>query len=108
MLLKINVGYRLILEQQEIELVLLRRKNDQNARTKDISLGGMYILADHVLKVGYLLRLYISLQEGGKILAPLAEVVWTNGKGSGLRFLSMRHEEKEQLRAYLEKVSFSN
>ncbi len=107
-LVQVRVGYRVISEPKETELILLRQKGDGGARSVDISLGGIYLLTNHVLKTGYLLRLYISLQDGLDIVAPLAEVVWTNGKGSGLRFLSMRRNEKEQLRAYLEKFSHTS
>ncbi len=103
-LMKLRVGYRVITEQKEIELVFVRRKKEP-ARTKDISLGGMYILANHGLKVGHVLRLYISLHDDSNIIAPIAEVVWTNGKGGGLRFISLRKEEKDLLRGYLESLS---
>jgi c-di-GMP-binding flagellar brake protein YcgR len=106
--IKIHVGYRVITDQKEMERVLIRRRRQQEARTMDMSLGGMHILANHALKEGSILRLYISLQGGEKILAPIAEVVWSRDKGGGLRFISMHQEEKEHLRAYLEKVSYSN
>ena len=105
-LTKISAGYRVISEQKEIELVLIRRKRE-TARTKDISLGGLYILANHGLKVGQVLRLYISLQTNSKIISPIAEVVWTNGKGGGLRFISLRKEEKDLLGEYLDLISKS-
>ena len=74
----------------------------------DISLGGMYIQAEHALEVGSILRLYIPLGNDGQVLAPIAEVVWAHDKGGGLRFVSLREEEKERLRAFLEDVSFPN
>ncbi len=103
-LTEILIGYRVISERKEMERALLQRKKE-TALTQDISLGGLYILANHGLKVGHVLRLYISLSDGSNIIAPIAEVVWTNGKGGGLRFISLCQEEKEQLKGYLEKMT---
>ncbi len=101
-LTNIQIGYRVILEQKEMERIFLRRKRE-TARTGDISLGGLFILVEDGLEAGQILRLYITLPEGSSVLAPTAEVVWTNGQGGGLRFITLHEEEKNQLREYLGK-----
>jgi hypothetical protein len=99
---QIRVKYRLVTEPREVERILMRRDGDRDALTGDLSLGGMFIMAGHELKAGNILRLYISLKDKSKMLAPVAEVVWFNGESGGLRFVSMRREEKEMLREFLE------
>ena len=103
--LKVHITYRLITERGELERAFALREKAENAQTENISLGGVYIVTTHALKVGSLLRLYIPLNDDEIVLAPIVEVVWSNGNGGGLRFISMRKEEKGYLSRYLEKIS---
>ncbi len=102
---KIPVKYRVIEDQKELETVFERKKKEQTTRTMDVSLGGLYIVADTVLNIGSILRLDISLPAKASIISAFAEVVWANETGGGLHFLAMKEEDVEYLKNYLGKVS---
>jgi len=104
---KIPVKFRVIEEQKEIETVFERRKKEQTTQTMDVSLGGLYIVADQILNVGSILRLDISIPEKNSMVSAFAEVVWSNETGGGLHFLAMKEEDVEFLKGYLTKASES-
>ncbi len=102
---KIPVKYRVIEDQKELETVFERKKKEQTTRTMDVSLGGLYIVADQILNVGSILRLDISLPEKSALISAFAEVVWANETGGGLHFLAMKEDDVEFLKNYLIKNS---
>jgi c-di-GMP-binding flagellar brake protein YcgR len=102
---KIPVKYRVIEDQKELETVFERKKREQTTRTMDVSLGGLYIVADQVLNVGSILRLDISLPEKSSMISAFAEVVWANETGGGLHFLAMKEDDVETLKNYLNQAS---
>lgn len=102
---KIPVKYRVIEDQKEIETVFERKKREQTTRTMDVSLGGLYIVADQLLNIGSILRLDISLPEKTSLVSAFAEVVWANETGGGLHFLAMKEDDAESLKSYLLNVS---
>ncbi len=102
---KIPVKYRVIEDQKELETVFERKKKEQTTRTMDVSLGGLYIVADQILNVGSILRLDISLPEKSTLISAFAEVVWANETGGGLHFLAMKEDDVEFLKNYLIKNS---
>lgn len=104
---KIPVKFRVIEDQKEIETVFERRKKEQTTQTMDVSLGGLYIVADQLLNVGSILRLDISLPDRSSLVSAFAEVVWANETGGGLHFLAMKEEDVESLKGYLTKSSGS-
>lgn len=104
---KIPVKFRVIEDQKEIETVFERRKKEQTTQTMDVSLGGLYIVADQLLNVGSILRLDISVPEKNGLVSAFAEVVWSNETGGGLHFLAMKEEDVEFLKGYLTKATES-
>ncbi len=105
---KIPVKFRVIEDQKELETVFERRKKEQTTRTMDMSLGGLYIVADAILNIGSILRLDISLPERTSLISAFAEVVWSNETGAGLHFLAMKEDDVENLKNYLSKASSDN
>ena len=103
--IKIPVKYRVIEDQKEIESVFERKKKEQTTRTMDVSLGGLYIVAEQVLNVGSILRLDISLPDRTSMISAFAEVVWSNETGGGLHFLAMKEDDVEYLKGYLTRTS---
>ena len=99
---KIPVKYRLIEDQNEIKTILERRKSEQTAHTMDVSLGGMYLVTVHSLSVGVLLRIEFMFHGKTKPLTAMAEVVWSNETGAGLRFLTMKEQDTDELKRYLD------
>lgn len=71
----------------------------------DLSLGGMHIFADQVLREGAILNFEISLPGLSETLSAFAEVVWANETEGGLHFLEMKEVDLGALRAYLRKAS---
>jgi hypothetical protein len=102
---KIPVKFRVIEDQKELETVFERKKKEQTTRTMDMSLGGLYIVADQILNVGSILRLDVSLPEKSSLISAFAEVVWANETGGGLHFLAMKEDDVEFLKNYLTKHS---
>ena len=102
---KIPVKYRVIEDQKELESVFERKKKEQTTRTVDMSLGGLYIVAEQNLRVGSILRLDISVPGKSSLVSAFAEVVWSNETGGGLHFLAMKEEDVEILKSYLGNVS---
>jgi hypothetical protein len=105
--IKIPIKYRVIEDQTEIKSILERGKKDQRAETADVSLSGLYVVAEQALIVKSLLRVDMSLNGDGSSITAFAEVVWANETGGGLRFLTMKDEDSEKLKPYLEKISSS-
>ncbi len=102
---KIPVKYRVIEDQKELETVFERKKREQTTRTLDVSLGGLYIVAEQVLNIGSILRLDISIPEKSSLISAFAEVVWSNETGGGLHFLAMKEDDVESLKNYLAHLS---
>lgn len=97
--IKIPVSYRLVEDPLEIENLKKR-----NADTRDLSLEGMYIQGGQ-MKVGDVIRLDISIPGKTDSLFAFAEVVRTEKTGAGLHLMIMESEDKETLKAYLDKAS---
>ncbi len=104
--IKIPVKYRIIEDQKELETVFERKKKEQTTKTMDVSLGGLYIVADQVLNVGSILRLDISLPDKSSLISAFAEVVWANETGGGLHFLAMKEDDVDALKNYLNNTSY--
>ena len=103
--IKIPVKYRLVDNQMEMTSVQEWQKAEQNAYTLDMSLGGLQIVVDKPLKVGSIHQFDIYLLEKTDCICPYAEVIWSNEKSSGLKFLMMMSEDMEHLKDFLEKTS---
>ena len=92
--------------QQVEDPAELEKLRAQPALAKDLSLDGMYIKTAMGMKPGDVFRLDISIPEKSKgQLFAFAEVAWANPEGAGLRLLLMADEDRESLKAYLEKLS---
>ena len=98
---KIPVKYRIIEDQKELESVFERKKKEMTTKTVDVSLGGLYIVADQSLNIGSILRLDITVPGKTTMVSAFAEVVWSNETGGGLHFLAMKEEDVEFLKTYL-------
>ena len=99
--LKIPLKYRVIEDQKEIESVHDHKINDKTSHTFNVSLGGFYLVVDHVLDVGSILRMDINLPEISHEISAYAEVVWSNDTGAGLHFEAVKEEDLDDLKHYL-------
>ena len=99
--LKIPVKYHLIEDQEKVMTVREGPGNGTTKQTMDMSLDGLYLVADSIPEVGSVLRLEISLPDRSSVIAAYAEVVWSNGAGGGLHFEVIQEEDLETLKNYL-------
>jgi transcriptional regulator with XRE-family HTH domain len=102
---KVPVEYLLVKDDEEFEDGIDWRTKEKRAQTVDMSLGGMYVLADQKLLAGSILRVHFSLPAISKRLNFYAEVVWANELGAGLRFLMLKNEDVKILKEFLSEVS---
>ncbi len=98
------VKYCLLEDKREIELILDDSKRERVALTRDISLGGMQIIAEHPIRVGEVMIFEIPLPGLVEPLLAAAEVVWVDGSTGGLHFLKISDEDFAALTAYIKKV----
>ena len=98
---KIAVKYRIIEEQKEIESIFARKKKEKTSQTLDVSMGGLYLVADQVIEVGSILRLDIEIPGKSPMISAFAEVAWSNEAGLGLHFLAMKETDMASFKDYL-------
>jgi hypothetical protein len=98
--LKIPVKYRLIEDQEEIKTVREGPKKGQTSQTMDVSMGGMYLVADQIPSVGSVLWLELTLPKLSRAVSAYAEVIWVNATGGGLHFEVVQEEDFEVLKDY--------
>lgn len=101
---EIPVKYWVLEEQKEIESYFEHLEKTKSAKTKDVSLGGMYITTDQPLKKGSILQLEIMIPCREGKLKTYAEVVWTNEFGGGLKFFILADDDRNCLKSYLKKL----
>jgi hypothetical protein len=99
------VKYRLIEAPMESGSISEMRKREVNTQTMNVSLGGMYIVAEQRLDKGSIITLNFSLPNKPGNLSAFGEVVWTNNYGGGVHFLALKEEDMKILQTTLEKVS---
>jgi hypothetical protein len=80
-------------------------KIQRDAQILDASLGGMYIISEEALKPGDHLNLKLFLHPKEDHLKILADVVWVDHSGAGLRFVAMEQEDVNKLESYLKGLS---
>jgi c-di-GMP-binding flagellar brake protein YcgR len=105
---KIPVKYRIAEELKGISSLEEWKKKEKTTQSVDISLGGMYIVAEKKLEAGMVLHIDISLPGQPAPFSTMAQVTWSNEKGAGLHFLTLKKANLEILKAYLNKVSAEN
>jgi c-di-GMP-binding flagellar brake protein YcgR len=99
--LKMHVKYLVLNNKKEYTTILDRQKEERISHSVDVSLGGMYLVADHTLPVGSNLRMNIYLPDHSHTIGAYAEVVWSNATGGGLQFEAIKDEDVERLRECL-------
>ena len=97
----IPVKYRIVEDPTNIKTVLERKYGEENSHTMNVSLGGLYVVADHVLDQDSILRMEITLPEISNMITVYAEVEWSNDTGWGLHFEAIREDDLDALKNYL-------
>lgn len=101
----IPISYSVMEAEKEIASALEERRMERHGHTLDVSLGGLFIMSEHPLKEGEILDIRITIPGLNNILSATTEVVWSNEKGGGVRFLRMKEEEMKTLKAYLDRAT---
>ena len=99
--IKLPVKYRAIEEQDVLTTARDRKSKDQNSYTVNVSLGGLYLVTDHIPDLESFLRLEISIPEIHRMITAFTEVVWSNFTGAGLHFEAIKEEDLEVLYNFL-------
>ncbi len=102
---KIPVKFHLVDEMAGIQFVIDMSKTLTDTQTLDISLNGLYIVADQKLNPGSILYLEITLPGSTNPLTAFGEVVWSKESGAGLRFVMIENEVLMALEAFLKEPS---
>jgi Tfp pilus assembly protein PilZ len=108
MLVKLPIHYEILTEKTKEKIVSEGEEILWNAESWDASLGGMYIISDKLLKTTDQLNLKITLPHTDNPLRILAEVVWVDRSGAGLRFISMKAEDIQDLERFLNSIPTSD
>lgn len=95
-------------DKNEAQTLMELSKKNVNATTRDISLGGMQIELEQPMKVGDVLAFEIPLPGGAHTITTCAEVIWMDGKISGLHFLIIDEEDLMVFKAYLKRLGFQS
>ncbi len=103
-LVKIPVTFKVLDEKHKDQAIREIGDESRDAHSLDTSLGGMYIVSDKALKPNHHLSLKIAMPPPDDSLTILADVVWADAKGAGLRFLAMKEEEVRLLEAFLKRL----
>jgi Tfp pilus assembly protein PilZ len=98
---KLPVKFSLVDDAAGIQNIREMQKKENLTQTGDMSLGGIYIIADQRLEVGTILHLDFTLPDKPNQLTSFAEVVWSNASGAGLRFIMIKGEDMEKLQSFL-------
>ncbi len=102
---RIPIVYRVLDDPEEIVSLLERNKMEKQAHTLNISLGGLFIASAEALKNKSILSLTISIPDLAEKLKAMTEVVWTNERGGGIRFLAMKEEDMNLFKTYLSRFT---
>ncbi len=104
-LVKLPVTFKVLDEKLNDKARHSMGEPQRDAESWDTSLGGMYIISKEPLKSKDHLSLKISLPKSENPLIVLADVVWADKSGAGLRFVAMKEEDVQLLEAYLKDLS---
>lgn len=96
------VSFLVMKEDKEIKNIRELIEKTKTAQTLDASLGGMQLAGGQGLAKGDMLTLKFSLPTVAQPISAFAEVAWVNAQGAGVRFLSMKDEDKKSLDHYLQ------
>src|SRR5438132_14194458 len=64
--------------------------------TRDVGLGGIYIVTEAEFEVGQSLQISLRLDDGSWLTLP-GEVVYTTLSGVGVKFIEINEEQEENL-----------
>jgi c-di-GMP-binding flagellar brake protein YcgR len=103
---KIPVKYQLVDDKKVLKGIEDWRQSERHGFTLDLSMGGMQLVVDQPLPVKTVLKFDIYIMDKSRVISVYAEVMWTNEKGTGLRFLMMKTAEEEALKTFLENIPY--
>jgi hypothetical protein len=104
-LVKLPVSFKVLDEKRKDKSLRNRGDFHRDAESWDTSLGGMYLVSEEPLRSGEHLSLKISIPHKDGGLTVLADVVWADDSGAGLRFIGMKDEEIRSLEDHLKSLS---
>ena len=101
--LKLEVDFRVLKDRKEVEKFLQNLEHEKSGVTEDVSLGGLYLSCGHSLTEGDIVQMDVKAPGHHDSLKAYAEVVWSDPRGGGFKFLSMSDNDRKFLDDYLTK-----
>jgi len=96
----VPVQYQVVENPSNPKSIPQHRKTPRVTKTLDVSLSGVFLLADMALEVGTVLSLEITLP-GLPPLSIFGDVVWSTDTGLGLQFRPMKEKDRNILNLFL-------
>ncbi len=104
-LVKLPISFNVLNEKSKVAGEKELGNTQRDAESWDTSLGGMYLISKESLKPGDHLSLKIPIPKKGSSLKVLADVVWADHSGAGLRFVAMKEADVQTLEGLLKDLS---
>lgn len=101
--IRIPVKFMVLNDPNEINGVIEIERQNRSAFIMDLSMKGMSIVSQQTLIERKILCIDLSLNNYETFIRVFAQVVWTDETGGGLKFLSLKEEDTQFLRDYLNK-----
>jgi PilZ domain len=105
--LQIPVKFKLV-NESEVVALLEQKKMIKTGDSKDVSADGLFLVSEHLLVPGDIVRLDVVLPHEAKPIRAFSEVVWCSdaglpeGKhGSGIYFMALREEDKDRMHRFI-------
>lgn len=104
---QVPVEYKVV-NQSEVTQLLDQRKLIKTGGSKDVSAEGLFLVSEHVLTKGDIIRLDVHLPGEPKAVRAFSEVVWCSDAGlpagqhgSGISFMALRDEDQERMQRFI-------
>lgn len=104
-LVKLPITFNVLTGKSKDLDLMEEEGNLKNAESWDTSIGGMYLISDQKLEPATQLALKIHVPQTKEHLKVLAEVVWSDGSGAGLKFIAMKEATVKALENFIKGIS---
>ncbi len=97
-----------VVNQSEVTQLLEQRKLIKSGDSKDLSAAGLFLVSEHALAKGDIVRLDVHLPNEPRPVRAFSEVVWCSDEGlsagkhgSGIFFMALKDEDRERMGRFI-------
>jgi Tfp pilus assembly protein PilZ len=97
-----------VVNQSEVTHLLDQKKLIKSGDSKDVSAEGLFLVSEHPLVKGDIVRLDVHLPGEPRAVRAFSEVVWCSDAdlpdgrhGSGISFMALKDEDQERMRRFI-------